>query len=287
VTAVAEPPAASPAPEPQPQPPASPQRSYVVQIVTKAVKRLGHDRTATTLTLFALLITKVLLVTHGDLLTSLALINDAGLVQVTIGVIMSLLPIAAALVMAAALYGWWCCRWRWDQRPRQLAVIAGVVFVSAWFSPWYLFFPAIAVSLALGVFDREQDELHPATMHGKAGQGFLILATAGIVYALGATLFTMWLPHEQLKIRDQSEQRIGYVVGDKGGYINMLTSGNRRIVRIPSSTVESRTLCRGSDFHESPIQWTARAVGRPLEYLPRCGELSESKSAPVTAAPPS
>lgn len=261
--------AAAPAPPPQPSQPR--QRAIVVEVVSKALGRLGHDRTATTLALFAFLMVKVLLVTHGDLLTSLALIHDAGLVAVVIGVIMSLLPIAAALVMAGAIYGWYCCRWRWGQPARQWAVIAGVVFVSAWFSPWYLFVPAIAVSVLLGVFDREQDEALPPTKRSRAGRGFLVLATTGIVYALGASLFTMWLPHEQLALRDQSEPTIGYVVGEGGGWVTMLTSGKRRIIRIPSAIVESRVVCRGSDFHESPIQWTARRLGHPTEYLRRCG----------------
>jgi len=224
----------------------------------------------TTLSLFALLIAKVLLVTHGDLLTSMALVNDAGLVPVTIGVIMSLIPIAAALAMAAALYGRTCCRWRWDQLARQWLVIGGVVFVSAWFSPWYLFVPAVVAAVLVGVFDREQDEAVPAKRN-RAGVGFLVLATTGVVYALGATLFTMWLPHEELTLKDDPKPTIGYVVGEKGGWVNVLTTGKRRIVRIPSSAVQSRVLCRGSDFHESPIQWTARRLGHPTEYLRRCG----------------
>lgn len=255
-------------PSPSPSPP---RRTYVVDVVSRGLGRVGRDRTTTTLTLFAFLIAKVLLVTHGDLLTSMALINDAGLVPVTIGVIMSLIPIASALAMAAAIYGRTCGRWCWDKPARQWAVIAGVVFVSAWFSPWYLFVPAVVASALLGVFDRERDEALP-TMRSRAGRGFLVLATTGVIYAVGATLFTMWLPHEELTLRDTAQPRIGYVVGEKGGWVNMLTSGKRRIVRIPSSAVEKRVLCRGSDFHESPIQWTARRLGHPTEYLDRCGE---------------
>src|SRR5439155_9604530 len=67
-------------PAPPPSPPSPPRRNYVVEAVSKGLNRLGRDRTATTLALFAFLIAKVLLVTHGDLLTSLALIHDAGLV---------------------------------------------------------------------------------------------------------------------------------------------------------------------------------------------------------------
>ncbi len=250
------------------------QRSVVVEVVSKALRRLGSDRMATTLALFALLITKVLLVTHGDLLTSMALIHDAGLVATTIGVIMSYIPIATALVMAIAIYGRTSCRWKWERPSRQWAVIAGVVLVSAWFSPWYLFVPAIVASALLGVFDREQDELRPAS-RSRTGRGFLVLATTGIVYALGATLFTMWLPHEQLTLKDEPEPAIGYIVGETGGFVNMLTSGKRRITRIPGDTIEGRVLCRGSDFHESPIQWMARALGHPTESLDRCGHLPE------------
>lgn len=247
----------------------------VGRIVRRSLSGLGRDRTTTSLALFTFLVVKILLVTHGDLVTSLALLNDAGLVPVVVGVIVSATPIVAASVMAAAVYGWASGSWRWERPGSQRCVVVLVVLVSAWFTPWYLFVPAALSALGIGALDREPagdgaPVASAPSLHHRAGRGATRLGGALVVYALGASLFTMWLPHERLTVRDAPKPVIGYVVGEKGAWVNVLTSGHRRIMRIPSGDVVARTLCRGSDYHESPIQWAARRLGHQLEYPPRC-----------------
>ncbi|HMC71339.1 MAG TPA: hypothetical protein VKJ07_19440, partial [Mycobacteriales bacterium] len=81
-----------------------------------------------------------------------------------------------------------------------------------------------------------------------------------------------WLPHERLMVKGEPRPVIGYVLSDGGGWVTVLTSGARKVARYKPERVDARTACRGSDFHESAIEWVARHSGRGVTYLRRCTE---------------
>jgi hypothetical protein len=164
-------------------------------------------------------------------------------------------------------------------------LFAPVAFAfSAWFTPWYLFAPTLAFALLLGVLDRRNVVRLPSrqdndrTSRGgngarrkrRIGVGAIILSTGLVIYAVTATLLTMWLPHERLVVKGMKTPVVGYVVEESGGWMTVLTSGDRKVARLKEELVDSRTVCRASDFHESPIQWLARHAGERVAYVVPC-----------------
>jgi hypothetical protein len=257
------------------------------------VEDLAGDRTKTSVALFGFLILKVLLVARGDLLTSLAVVNSAGIVAVVVGVILSAMPILAALSMAYVIY-WWISGTGRPRASTQGAVIVGTIALSGWFSPWFLFVPTLAFALLVGAFDRwdaphrtaartirgSRWAVRPSRKQRGFGTGAMVLAASLMALAIGGSLFTMWLPHERVVVEGQPRPIVGYVLDNSDGWMTVLTSGARRVDRFKEDSVTSRTLCRGSDFHESSIQWIARVSGGGFTYLPPC--LNSAKTPSVS-----
>lgn len=77
------------------------------------------------------------------------------------------------------------------------------------------------------------------------------------------SLFAMWLPHEALLAPGRPQPVIvGYVLDDSGGWTSMLTSGDRKLIRVKSDTIKERVLCLRA-YHESAFQSMLRSRGVP------------------------
>jgi hypothetical protein len=77
------------------------------------------------------------------------------------------------------------------------------------------------------------------------------------------SLFAMWLPHEAVLAPGRTQPVIvGYVLDDSGGWTSMLTSGDRKVIRVKSDTITERVLCLRA-YHESVFQSMLRSRGVP------------------------
>ena len=127
---------------------------------------------------------------------------------------------------------------------------------------------------------------HARTLNGTAGWfesiGFRqprlqAKLSAAVVWLMGALaivtmLYTLWVPHEIVIMKPAPtgigltpNERAGYVLGyvladEPGGWITILTSGSRTIVRFRDATVKSITVCErpphggiSSIFYASPL----------------------------------
>lgn len=227
-----------------------------------------RDNTAL-IALFAFLILKVLVISLGDVTTALAILRTAGLTSVVVGGLLSALPFLAAFLLSASSASaiWWCRRG--DPRRRLLRriprnVLASVLaagLASFFLTPW----PVLLVSPLMGLVwglaigagrprRAERTRLRPLT------RSVRYLAVAGTALVLApmtawALLYPVWLPHETVTLRTQGSTVtvVGYVLDDSGGWITILESGRRRVVRHRSDAVSERTLCRLRATEGNPL----------------------------------
>jgi hypothetical protein len=197
---------------------------------------------------------------RGDLATALGILQYEGLVAVVTAGLLSSLPILAAAMLAYTVIhtiesldvlG---LRWR-------LALVMLGAFVLAFvFTPWAYLVLAVLIGLVIG-FLRARD------VHILVAVGFYVLFGSLAVVAVILSLYTVWVPHEIVTFRPGtlphgSRVEIGYVLSEDNGWITMLTSGTRQIVRYPDAEVMTQTVCerhpRRSDI------WSEAKVGATL-----------------------
>jgi hypothetical protein len=226
----------------------------------------------TSLLLFGFFIAKVLMVTRGDLVTALGVVNASGVVAVAVGAVLSVLPTAAAILLAVALYLLTSGAWKtlpWAKDPvtvwaGSLTVAAGLVL-----TPWPLFIKSGLVGLGGGVIDQGLDRWRrrhrnakrvgpsmTASRSSKLHVGMLLaiglpVVLSGITGPLGA----MWLPREALTVRGQDPKLVvGYVLNDMGGWTSVLHSGDRKMLWLKSDMIIGRRVCPGPRSNESTWQ---------------------------------
>ena len=226
---------------------------------------------AGTLILAAFLVVKGYVIARGNLDTALGILQYAGLTSAIVAGLLSGLPILAALMLGWTVFrtvkGWFP-GFHPESRKALACVLAGAFGLSAFFTPW----PYVAAAVCLGLLAGLVAGRWP-----KGWQAKFSAAVVGLIAAFAAVtmLYTLWVPHEIVVLRPAPtgigltpNERVGYVLGyvladDPGGWITILTSGERTIVRFRDATVKSITVCEraphggvSSIFYASPL-WNA------------------------------
>jgi hypothetical protein len=264
--------------------------------IKSVLAAIGADRARSTLVLFGIVIVKVLLVTKGDLYTALGVIKSAGVVAVVVGATLSILPIAAVALLGIGIYtsvSRWPLPAGW-RRPQAGAYALLVVALCFIFTPRYIVTRAgVLIPLAGGILERllrvaQQHWVNRIRHRTPSPRGQFLsrwsqlriyrlprIATVMLLLTVvyNPILFAMWLPHEAVHAPGRPQPVIvGYVLDDSGGWTSMLTSGDRKLIRVKSDTISDRVLCLRS-YHESAFQSILRTLGVPR--LPVCPPVRE------------
>jgi hypothetical protein len=239
---------------------------------------MGSETFQTTLLAGSFLIIKVLLATHGDVMTALAVVRASGVLAVIVGAILSALPIIAAVVLVVIFYGLGCGVWGKPAFKDPLKLSCGVIVLFACFllTPWWLFMLSF-VGLLGGLWDRRRRKQQAKRNNVERSPArikfvpVLLLCLAIILPISKDLLFAMWLPREELHFKSAVEVtkgeppttlQVGYVLSDTEGWMSVLTSGDREVVTIERDIVESRNLCR-KNYHESLAEVVYSTSGPP------------------------
>jgi hypothetical protein len=240
---------------------------------------------AGTLILAAFLIVKGYVIARGNLATALGILQYAGLTSVIVAGLLSSLPILTALMLGWVVFrivmGWFPGS---DARSQKAlaCVLAGAFGLTVFFTPA----PYVLAAVCLGLLAGLTEVRWPKRWQAKLSAAVVVLVGA---FATIMMLYTLWVPHEIVVLRPVAtgigltpNERAGYVLGyvladDPGGWITILTSGSRTIVRFRDANVKSVTVCERiphggfSDiFYASPL-WNAGSRSlhllRPGSYI--------------------
>jgi hypothetical protein len=232
---------------------------------------------------------------RGDLDTALGILQYAGLATVVTAGLLSSLPILAAAMLAYTVsrvtwppIAWLTVNWRplaWltrklrseRQEPppyawRLLVVTLGAFVLAAVFTPWTYLSLAIVIGLVI------------AGMRSLAFSPWVAWPVYGVVALIALvlvilSLYVVWVPHEVVQFRPGTlpaqtlpyGKQVGYVLSEDNGWITMLTSDTRHIVRYPDADVMTQMVCerrpeRGdiwSQFGRGATLWVKATIDAP------------------------
>jgi hypothetical protein len=215
-----------------------------------------------TLLVFAFVVLRVLLVAKADVLTALAIINASGIVAVVVGTVLSGLAILTTCLFVIVVYRVAAGTWKFQTSLSIVALgLSGLAVVLS--APWFIV-PFGLLTLGVGFLIRLRNfqlwQLGRPSLRAIPIQLLLIcmvLSPLGVVAK--DALFVMWLPREMLLLKDDHEPLVGYVLEDKEGWMSVLKTVERKVVRIDSDRIIGRTLCR-KNYHESIWQFSYRRI---------------------------
>jgi hypothetical protein len=226
---------------------------------------LEHHRGLWTLLLFTFLVLKVIIPAKEDIPTALGILETTSLVSTVVGALLSGLPLLAAvalgLVMSWAFAdGWRSIRGR--KEFRGLALAAGLI--CAFIASWPMLVASIALGSAAGLIVRQWRAIESAertwpalwrsvwstksSLWRKTRVLLMVFASLLVmligVLAVWKVFYNVWLPHEYVKLSSSSPPEVGYVLADSGGWLVMLRSDQRILVRLPDKDVRIRAVCQ-------------------------------------------
>jgi len=203
---------------------------------------------------------------RGDIATALGILQYAGLVTVVTAGLLSSLPILAAAMLAYTVSrmtwpllvrvgrAWRIVRVGRASRilgpeppdlPGQLLMVTlGAFVLAAFFTPWAYLALAMLIGLVIGI-------LQARGVHNLAARLVYAMFTSVAAVAVILNLYTVWVPHEVVHFRPGTlpahtvpkDAQVGYVLSEDNGWITMLTSGTRRIVRYSDADVTTQRVC--------------------------------------------
>jgi len=192
---------------------------------------------------FALLAVKVTRVSHLNSATSLALLENAGPLDVVIGSFVAHLPLVIFVISAIVM--WWVAGSFVSLRaasPGHLGA-AGVLLFALLLLPW----PFLLVLLVVGTFrfqrSRSIDAVVDTAAARRKRRGYIVLASAAAIVLIADS--SMWLPPEILETSEGSV--VGYALSEpsnSGAWIVVLTDDTREIVHLRQNEVSERHACR-------------------------------------------
>lgn len=221
------------------------------------------------LSLFVLL--KTYGAAHYSLTTASALLTGAP-AAVLLGTITSyeylLWPVIAAVAAGLALWHQWVDIDVWLAR----VTCASVAVAAAFLSPlWYLATALFAVLVIAGTVRwYQRPRSHGRVVSELATRPLTIMLCALVVACIGVVMLSLprlWLPaevmvvHAPVRVTGSSTQVpdyyivVGHNLGDQGGWTTFLRAEDRRLMRIPTTDIARRHICRltGSVEQRSPL----------------------------------
>jgi hypothetical protein len=186
---------------------------------------------------FALLLVKVMRVSHLNSRTSQALLSTVGPIEIVLGTFVSHFP--TILFVIALLVTWWGAGSFAVLRkvtPAHMAAMATVLF-AVMLLPW----PFVLVLVAVGVVRYAHRSSRRETQSRRAGYYMIIGAVAVLLVADAEP----WLAPEVFEMSDGSEM-LGYALAEpetSTGWIVILEEQDRSVVRVPEEEVAARKPC--------------------------------------------
>jgi hypothetical protein len=252
--------------------------------IFKAISRI-LKQPALTLILFTFLVAKVVWVARGDVTTALGVYESAGLTTVIVGGLLSAMPLVAAGVLGIAIFG---------LIVQSEVRVFGLVLLAAAGACFFLAtLEIMLIIVSLGVI------AGILAKYGKFTRGWAIVVAllffiVSLFLIVQPIMYAVWLPHETLVLNEgHNSPEVGYVLDNSNGWLSLLRTRSRRIVRIPSDLVTRRSLCHvkivaGSvrPFDNPITAWQfVNSVGRRRPYSPSGTEVCPrgQSGAPSTA----
>ena len=220
--------------------------------------------------LFCLIVLRVLGVAQFDVLTALAVLQAGGAANVALGSALASAPIVGMIALSyvgpilarraarpdqTGEEYWRGTSWFW--------VLFFIAFLVQW---WLLAFYVlvIVIAWARGVHKRRRPPKPSGTTQPKSNPANRITSaerTAWLLLPLFSQLVITaqqsWLPTEAIQLSGDTHTFTAYVLSQSDQDVVLLRSGSdTRVIRVPSSDVRSRTICRS----DSSI-WDVTAFG--------------------------
>jgi hypothetical protein len=164
-----------------------------------------------------------------------------------------------------------------------LVAIVGCFFLT----PWPIVVASVVFGLLSGFAAPMKEENRSKRVVVGERISVVILSVFAIIFVLNPLLYTVWLPHEMLtiprlatKTKPNGEYIFGYVLSDSNGWVSVLQTGQRDILKFKYNEVTARALCHGQTvpipfFLEIP-QWyksadpLSRWILGPGTAIPPC-----------------
>ena len=206
------------------------------------LKELALERTGLFLAVFgfALLVVKVVRVSHLNPRTAHGLIEEVGPVSVVLGELVGHFPLILFIVSVLSL--WWALGSLAAIKtftPAH-ASVAGVIFFAVILLPWPYLIALGVVAVARWVHAR-------AVPHrvGMRSRQYYLLAGAFAVLLLADS--DVWLPAETFSLEDGTSV-VGYALSEQAlGGVVVLTEEDRMIIRFLQDEIDDREPCRHSE----------------------------------------
>jgi hypothetical protein len=213
--------------------------------ILRAVSRIVKQPALTTAILFAFLVAKVMYVARGDITTALGVYDSAGLTTVIVGGLLSSMPLVAAGVLGIAIFELIIQVQRWVFGLALLA--AGACFFLA---SWEITGITVILGVLAGLIAGGASKISSSRKFSRILRRVinvgapLIFISLSFILIVQPIMYAVWLPHEQLMLKEgHTSPEVGYVLDNSNGWVSLLRTGSRRIVRIPSDLVMRRSLC--------------------------------------------
>ena len=255
--------------------------NWWLRFLSRLDKATGDRKWRITVVLAGFVLIKVIWIAHGNIQVALTVFNSAGVVTVITGGILSAFPLVSAVALAFVIF---VLVNRQFIRQREIAqdhertatelskiesnkvhseeparrsgtnstayekliwftglsAVVGCFFLTPW--------PIVVASALLGTASGLAAQIKGKRTLKTSLVGFILLLTIGLV--LNPLLYAVWLPHEMLTVpklrtNPDGEYVFGYVLSDSNGWISVLQTGERDILRFKSGEVASRALCHG------------------------------------------
>lgn len=245
---------------------------------------LGEPQVLIIIGLFGFVIARVVAVTGGNPVSSLAVVSTVGAPTVVVNTLLSAFGILLGFVLLYAIVS------QFLQPPRdrnwliERAILFGVL-LGILVAPWYLLVLSV-VFLALRSLNfrvllplkfrgrpedmkkHEQEYLHDQARSLRTLPRSLINIFVFFIF-VSTILAPMWLPPERISI-DTQPDLVGYVLDDSTDWFSVLTTDDR-VLRIDKDDISGREICRIERLadQETLVHLLRRSAGLP-EKVPLC-----------------
>ncbi|MDQ4144633.1 MAG: hypothetical protein M3198_12995 [Actinomycetota bacterium] len=193
---------------------------------------------------FALLLVKIMRVSHLNSRSAHALVATVGPMEIILGTFVTHFP--TILFVIALLLTWWAIGSFAAARTFSTAHVAAAatVLFALLLLPW----PFVVALLAIGVFRWFHRRSHADAPARRTGYYLVVGAVAVLLIADAEP----WLPPERFAMKDGTEV-LGYALAEaetSTGWMIILKDGDRSVVHVPEEEIAQRHPCHHESEHQ-------------------------------------